>query len=582
MLKKWRNRLRRMTTGQLVITCVMGVVFIWFVMALLVLPLINLLGSVFLSEGKFSFESFQKLIKSKKAMNSLKNSFVLAPSLSITVGIVGISLVLITEYFDVKGAKILRLGYLTTLIYGGVTLVSGYKFIYGSNGILTTALRQVFPNMDINWFQGYWAVLFVMTFSCTSNHMIFLRNAMRAVDFQTVEAARNMGAGQGYILRRVVLPVLLPSLFAVTILTFITGLCAMSAPMMVGGTGFQTINPMIHDFANMTTTSAKSLAAVLSLILGLASMILLAVMTAIERRGHYMSVSKVKTKIVKQKITNPVVNVLVHVYAYALFIIYVVPVVMIVLFSFSDTAHIQQRQLDFSTFSLQNYKTLLSSLSAYKPFLTSILYALAAAVCVGVMVVMACRYIQKHRSAVSANLLEYSLMLPWLLPTTMIALSLMLAFNQPRWYMFNQPLIGTLVLLLFGYIIIKLPFTMRMTKAAFFSLDNALEDASRNMGAGELYTFRRVIFPVILPTVMAIAALNFNSLLIDYDMSAFLYHPTTPTLGVKIKSLTEDMGTNPNGMALTFVYAVLMMIISGVVLYLVYGRGDRSDMASRR
>ncbi|MBQ6123695.1 MAG: iron ABC transporter permease, partial [Clostridia bacterium] len=209
MLKKWRNRLRRMTTGQLVITCVMGVVFIWFVMALLVLPLINLLGSVFLSEGKFSFESFQKLIKSKKAMNSLKNSFVLAPSLSITVGIVGISLVLITEYFDVKGAKILRLGYLTTLIYGGVTLVSGYKFIYGSNGILTTALRQVFPNMDINWFQGYWAVLFVMTFSCTSNHMIFLRNAMRAVDFQTVEAARNMGAGQGYILRRVVLPVLL-------------------------------------------------------------------------------------------------------------------------------------------------------------------------------------------------------------------------------------------------------------------------------------------------------------------------------------------------------------------------------------
>ena len=560
----------------------MGVVFIWFVMALLVLPLINLLGSVFLSEGKFSFESFQKLIKSKKAMNSLKNSFVLAPSLSITVGIVGISLVLITEYFDVKGAKILRLGYLTTLIYGGVTLVSGYKFIYGSNGILTTALRQVFPNMDINWFQGYWAVLFVMTFSCTSNHMIFLRNAMRAVDFQTVEAARNMGAGQGYILRRVVLPVLLPSLFAVTILTFITGLCAMSAPMMVGGTGFQTINPMIHDFAYMTTTSAKSLAAVLSLILGLASMILLAVMTAIERRGHYMSVSKVKTKIVKQKITNPVVNVLVHVYAYALFIIYVVPVVMIVLFSFSDTAHIQQRQLDFSTFSLQNYKTLLSSLSAYKPFLTSILYALAAAVCVGVMVVMACRYIQKHRSAVSANLLEYSLMLPWLLPTTMIALSLMLAFNQPRWYMFNQPLIGTLVLLLFGYIIIKLPFTMRMTKAAFFSLDNALEDASRNMGAGELYTFRRVIFPVILPTVMAIAALNFNSLLIDYDMSAFLYHPTTPTLGVKIKSLTEDMGTNPNGMALTFVYAVLMMIISGVVLYLVYGRGDRSDMASRR
>ena len=46
-------------------------------------------------------------------------------------------------------------------------------------------------------------------------------NVMRSVDFQTVEAARNMGASQPYILFRVVLPVLLPSLFAVTILTFI-------------------------------------------------------------------------------------------------------------------------------------------------------------------------------------------------------------------------------------------------------------------------------------------------------------------------------------------------------------------------
>ena len=58
-----------------------------------------------------------------------------------------------------------------------------------------------------------------MTFACTSNHMIFLRNAMRSVDFQTVEAAQNMGASQFRILTKVVLPVLTPSLMAVTIRT---------------------------------------------------------------------------------------------------------------------------------------------------------------------------------------------------------------------------------------------------------------------------------------------------------------------------------------------------------------------------
>lgn len=573
-----KTRIARMTPGQMIGFGIMALIFIWFIMACMIFPILNLLRSVFFEGGKLSLDAFQKLLKSKKAMKALRNSFILAPTLSITVGLVGISLVLITEYFDIKGAKILRLGYLTTLIYGGVTLVSGYKFIYSNTGVLTNLMASIFPNMNRNWFTGYWAVLFVMTFSCTSNHMIFLRNAMRAVDFQTVEAARNMGASQFYILRRVVLPVLLPSLFAVTILTFITGLCAMSAPLLVGGKDFQTINPMIKDFADMTTTSAKSLSATLSLILGLSTMLLLAVMTAIERRGHYMSVSKVKTKIIKQKIHNPVVNVLVHIYAYVLFVIYVIPVVLIVLFSFSDAAHIQQRQLDFSTFSLKNYAELLSNTTAYRPFVVSIVYSALAAVIVGTLVIVACRYIQKRRNSVSATVLEYSLMIPWLLPATMIALSLLLAFNQPRWYMFNQPLIATLQLLLIGYVIIKLPFTMRMTKAAFFGLDNALEDAARNMGANGLYTFRRVIFPVLLPTVMAIAALNFNGLLTDYDMSAFLHHPANPTLGVKIKSLTEEMGNSSDGVALTFVYAVLMMIISAIVLYLVYGRGSRDDL----
>ena len=545
--------------------------FTWFILACLILPNLNLLKTVFFADGAFSVEPIMKLLKSKRAMKALGNSFILGPTLSITVGLVGISLVLLTEYFDIKGAKILRLGYMTTLIYGGITLVSGYKFIYGNGGFLTKALLQVFPNMNPSWFTGYWAVLFVMTFSCTSNHMIFLRNAMRAVDFQTVEAARNMGAGQFYILRRVVLPVLKPSLFAVTILTFITGLSAMSAPLLVGGTEFQTINPMIKTFAD--TTSSKDLAALLSLVLGLATMLLLFVMTQIEKRGHYMSVSKVKTKIIKQKISNPVVNVIAHIYAYVLFVIYVVPVVLIVLFSFTDSKAIGTRTLTLSSFTLDNYKYLLQSVSNFRPFLVSICYSALAAVIVGAIVVMACRYIQKHRNRLTSSVLEYSLMIPWLLPTTMIALGLMMAFNVRRIYMFYQVLTGTMIILLICYVIIKLPFTMRMTKAAFFSLDDALEDAAKNLGASGLYTFRRVIFPVILPTVMAIAALNFNGLISDYDASAFLYHPLNPTLGVQIKSLTNDMN-NPNGMALTFIYAVLMMIISTVVLYLVYGRGD--------
>ena len=44
-----------------------------------------------------------------------------------------------------------------------------------------------------------------------------------------------------------------------------------------------------------------------------------------------------------------------HILAYFLFAIYVAPVVMIVLFSFTDAATINSKVLDFSAFTLQNY-----------------------------------------------------------------------------------------------------------------------------------------------------------------------------------------------------------------------------------
>lgn len=547
--------------------------FAWFIFAFLIFPNLNTIASVIYQDGHFTTEVFTKLLKSEKAMKSLRNSLILAPTLSLTVGIVGISLVLITEYFDIKGAKILSLGYMTTLIYSGIILVSGYKFLYGKTGFLTSMLVKIFPSFPIDWFEGYWAVLFVMTFACTSNHMIFLRNAIRSVDFQTIEAAQNMGASQFRILTKVLLPTLTPSLLAVTILTFITGLSATSAPLLVGGQDFQTITPMILTFAN--NVSSRPLAALLALFLGLATILLLTVMIQIEKRGHYMSVSKVKTKIVKQKIHNPVANVLVHIYAYVLFLIYVLPVAMVILFSFTDAATIASKKLTLSSFTLDNYISVFQKASSYKPFLVSIGYSFVAAVGAALIVLVACRIIHKRKDRL-AGALEYGLLIPWMLPTTLMALGLITTYNVPRLWMANRVLTGTSIIMIIGYVIIKIPFTLRMTKAAFFSLDDSLEDAARNLGAKSLYTFVRVQLPIIMPTVMAIFALNFNGLLGDYDMSVFMYHPLKQPLGVYIKSLT-NAESNADNAALTFVYAVLMMIISTVVMYLVYGRGNKLD-----
>lgn len=93
----------------------------------------------------------------------------------------------------------------------------------------------------------------------------------------------------------------------------------MSGPLIVGGPDFQTINPMIKTFANMT--GSRDIAALLAIILGIATTILLAIMQKIEKKGNFISVSKTKAKMEKQKIENPVMNVIAHIVAYVMFII---------------------------------------------------------------------------------------------------------------------------------------------------------------------------------------------------------------------------------------------------------------------
>jgi len=513
----------------------------------------------------------KRLFSSPRAVRSLKNSFILATTLLFTVNIIGIFLVLVVDYFDIKGAKILKLGYMTTLIYGGVVLASGYKFVYGANGIMTKILVSIFPNFNAGWFEGYGAVAFVMTFAITSNHVIFLSNAIRKIDYSTIEAAKNMGASQFYILRKVVLPVLKPTIYAITVLLYITGLGATSAPLIVGGKKFQTIGPMILTFSQ--TVSSRDLAAVLALILGIATLILLSFMIYFERKGNFMSVSKTKSVIVKQKINNPLINIVVHLFAYLLFFIYIIPVIFVIIFSFTNSRSISSGSI--TGFTFQNYIDVFSSFDVLKPFVTSVFYSAGASILVVVLTLGVSRILHKYKN-IWALILEYMMLIPWVLPSTLIAIGLITAFDKKNILAFNNILTGTIWLLLIAYVIVKIPFSLRMLKATFFSIDNELEEAATSLGASPFYTFRKVIFPIILPSAMAILALNFNSLLADYDLTVFLYHPLLKTLGIVIRSSTDSTQNLKDSQAVALVYSVILMIIASVTLYLIYGRSEKS------
>ena len=67
---------------------IIKIALIWFILTFLVFPNVNLLLRVFVKDEHFTLEAVSKIMRSARAMKSLKNSFILAIASIITVNTV--------------------------------------------------------------------------------------------------------------------------------------------------------------------------------------------------------------------------------------------------------------------------------------------------------------------------------------------------------------------------------------------------------------------------------------------------------------------------------------------------------------
>ena len=136
---------------------------------------------------------------------------------------------------------------------------------------------------------------------------------------------------------------------------------------------------------------------------------------------------------------------------------------------------------------IKNYVALFTKQDAFRPYLVSIVYSIAAAAIACVISVIVARYARKNEHKSDA-FFEYGLLIPWMLPTTFIALGLMFSYDVPRPFVGNKVLIGSIWMMLIAYVVVKLPFSFRMIRAAFFGVEDSLEEAGKTMGASTPYT----------------------------------------------------------------------------------------------
>jgi putative spermidine/putrescine transport system permease protein len=103
----------------------------------------------------------------------------------------------------------------------------------------------------------------------------------------------------------------------------------------------------------------------------------------------------------------------------------------------------------------------------------------------------------------------------------------------------NLPVIGSLIGLVFGHVLIVIPWTVRLVATTLSGFDTRLEEAAQNLGANRWVTFRRVTLPLILPGVVAGAMFSFVNSFTNLEMSLFLVGPGRTTLPIATMQYLE-------------------------------------------
>jgi iron(III) transport system permease protein len=173
--------------------------------------------------------------------------------------------------------------------------------------------------------------------------------------------------------------------------------------------------------------------------------------------------------------------------------------------------------------------------------------------------------------------LDFMVMLPWALPGTVVAITLIGAFSRANVFSFGQVLVGSFWLLPLAYLVRNLPLVARAAHASFEQLDPSLDEAARSLGAGWWLRFRKVTLPIIAPGVIGGSVLAFVTALGEFVASVLLWVPSNQPISMAIFGEYREYN-----LEVAAAYGVALVLFIGLVLvgsrYL-FGAESRGDIA---
>lgn len=232
------------------------------------------------------------------------------------------------------------------------------------------------------------------------------------------------------------------------------------------------------------------------------------------------------------------------------------PILILIVNSFN------QSRLGFhwAGFTLDWYRQLFTNsdlLTAVIHSLTLATLSASLATLVGTLAAVALfRYRFKGKSFVNGLLFVVMMSPDIVMAISLLALFILLGIHLGFWS------------LLISHITFCLPFVVITVYSRLKGFDTRLFEAAKDLGASELTTFSKVIFPIAKPAVISGWVISFSLSLDDVIISSFVTSPNYTILPLKIYAMVK-LGISPEINAISslmLVFSLLLVCISHVVM----------------
>ena len=428
-------------------------------------------------------------------------------------------------------APLRRLAYVSTVILIGapyLVYTIAWMLILGRNGIVNGALARILDSTNPTILNGNSLGGMILVEGLVWSPLAFLLIVTAFMQANPVyeEAARMSGASTFTIMRRITFPLAWPAILAVGLLAFVRVVEAFEVPAVVGSPGgVEVLTTQVYNALQRGTTPNYGFANALSVVLALVVGVLLWRYNKLSKKAdRYQVVSGEAYKpgvldLGPWKWAGTAVSVLMF------SAIVVLPFAVLTWVSLVPVYRgLNTPLLDFT---LSNFTKAFESPTLMEGATNTVIVCVIAAIAANALTLLVAWFVV--RRAPGSAIIDQLVSVPMIIPGIVVGIAIaQVGLASP------VPVYGTIWILMFGYFVSFLPFTMRFAYAGIIQVREDLEESALMSGAGRLRIFVRIVLPLMRTSLLMGGVFAFMQGARALSMPIFLASPDNPVAAVSL------------------------------------------------